>query len=1020
MNPAEIALKNRSTTVVFTMVVVVGGIFCYFHLGRLENPDFVIKTAVVTTSYPGASAEEVEQEVTDTLEEAIQSLGELKEIKSTSRDGLSVIHAEMKPTYKGAALQQVWDKLRRKVNDAQGQLPPGAGPSVVNDDFSDVYGLYYAITGDEYSYEELNEYAKNLKKELLLCEDVAKINFWGVQPEVIYIEVSQARMAELGISPRTIVGVVQSQNVVQSSGNVFVGDDYLRIEPTGEFSSEQRIGDLLIASPVAGHSIRLRDIAEIRRGYQDPPRQLMRFNGHRAVGLGISTVFGGNAVTMAKAVKTRMEELKPNRPAGMKVDIIYDQGGIVDEAVDGFVLNLVESVAIVIVLLLIFMGMRSGLLIGGVLIVTILATFIYMWMTDICLQKISLGALILALGMLVDNAIVIVEGVLTKIQQGIDHRTAAIRTVEQTRWPLLGATVIAVLAFAAIGFSPGNVGEFCATLFWVLACSLLLSWVTAVTVTPVFCVWFLKAPKVHVDTPYDRPFYRVYRRFLCAALRFWPLTLAAVAGSVVAAVIAFQFVPSFFFAGSTQPRFTVDLRRPEGIHISKTSESLRKIEARLHEDAAVDSVTTFIGQGSLRFLLPYAPQDPSPSYGQLLVTVKDLKDRAAVIERISAFIAKNFEDAEWRIEPFKNGPAYDAEIEARFRGPDKNVLRDLANQAKTVMRRFDTEDVRDTWRNRVCVLRPEFTESVARQTGLTRSDLASVLRMNFGGERVGIYREEDDLLPIVVRSPKEQHDKYTDARQIHAWSEAHGKPVPLDVIISDWTKHSIWEDPIIKRRHRRREIIVQCDPRVGLASSLLMKMKPRIEEIPLPFGYTLDWGGEFEESEKGKGPLAAMFPICMFGMFLILVMMFNGIRQPLVVFLCLPLISVGVTAGLLLTGIPFGFMAILGFLGLSGMLIKNAIVLIDEIELNRSSGIEPYQAVLDAAVSRLRPVSLASGTTVLGMAPLLWDPFYQGLAATVAGGLIGSTVLVLLVVPLFYVLIYRIQPKKSTVSVPAK
>ena len=1013
MNPAELALKNKATTVILTVVVAVAGVMCYFRLGRLENPDFVIKTAVVSTAYPGASAEEVEQEVTDTIEEAIQSLGELLEIESTSRDGLSVIHAEMKPKYRGAALQQVWDKLRRKVNDVQNQLPPGAGPSVVNDDFSDVYGLYYAITGDEYSYEELKEYAEDLKKELLLCQDVAKIGFWGIQPEVIYIEVSQPRMAELGISPQMIVGVVQSQNIVQPSGNVLVGDDYLRIEPTGEFSSEQRIGDLLIASPITGRSIRLRDIAEIRRGYLDPPRQLMRFNGHRSVGLGISTVFGGNAVTMANAVKTRLKELEPSRPPGMNVDIIYDQGGTVDEAVNGFVLNLVESVVIVIVLLLLFMGVRSGLLIGGVLILTILATFVYMWITDICLQKISLGALILALGMLVDNAIVVVEGVLIKVQQGMDHREAAVRTVDQTRWPLLGATLIAVLAFAAIGFSPGNVGEFCNTLFWVLGCSLLLSWVTAVTVTPLFCVWFLKAPKTSVEDPYDRPFFRIYRRSLCAALRFWPLTLAAVASSVVAALIAFQFVPAFFFAGSTQPRFTVDIWRPEGVHITKTLESLEKLDDFVRKDPAIANTATFIGQGSLRFLLSYAPQDPNPSYGQLLVTVKDFKDRAAAIAKIDAFIAENFADAEWRIQPFKNGPSYDAEIEARFRGPDEAVLRDLADKAKDIMRRFDTINVRDNWRNRVCVLRPEFTEPVARRTGLTRNDLATVLRMNFGGQRVGVYREGDDLLPIVVRSPGDQHDKYVDARKVHAWSEIHGKAVPLDAIVSDWTKNSVWEDPLIKRRYRKREIIAQCDPRVGLAAPMLTEMQPLVEAIPLPLGYTLDWGGEFEESSKGKGPLAMMFPICMFGMFLILVIMFNGIREPLIIFCCLPLISVGVTAGLLLTGIPFGFMAILGYLGLSGMLIKNAIVLIDEIDENLSKGIEPYQAVLDAAVSRLRPVSMASGTTVLGMAPLMWDPFYQGLAATVAGGLIGSTILVLLVVPLFYVLFYRIKPEKA-------
>jgi multidrug efflux pump subunit AcrB len=1016
MNPARIALKNRMTTVLLTIVIGIAGLRAYFHLGRLENPDFVIKTALIMTPYPGASAEEVEQEVTDTLEEAIQAMGELKEIESTSRDGLSVIHAEMKDKYRGAALQQCWDKLRRKVNDAQRGLPPGAGPSFVNDDFSDVYGLFYAITGEGYSYEELKEYAEDLKKQLLLCEDVAKIAFCGVQPEVIYIETSHERMAELDISPQMIVGIVQSQNIVQPSGNVLVGDDYLRIEPTGDFRSEQRIGELLITSPATGASIRLGDIAEIRRGYQDPPRQLVRFDGRPTVGLGISTVFGGNAVTMANAVKARLKELEPQRPAGMDVDIIYDQGGTVDRAVNGFVLNLVESVAIVIVLLLIFMGVRSGLLIGSVLIVTILATFLYMQLTGICLQKISLGALILALGMLVDNAIVVVEGTLIKIQRGIDRKTAAIQTVAQTQWPLFAATVIAALAFAAIGFCPGNVGEFCNTLFWVLAVSLLLSWVTAVTVTPVLCVWFLKAPKTAVADPYGKPFYRIYRRGLHTALRFWPATLGAVAASVVAAVIGFGYVPNFFFPGSDQPLFTVDFLRPEGVHITRTSDDLRKIEAYLNEQEHVHSVATFVGQGGLRFLLSYSPEDPNPSYGQLLVTVDDATYRDAIMEDLNAFIAREYEDAEWKIKPFMNGPAYDYDIEARFRGPDEKVLHDLADQAQEIMRRFSTKNVRDNWRNRVCVLRPDFSESVARQTGLTRNDLAHVLRMSFGGQTVGVYREKDDLLPIIVRSPQEQHDRYTDASKIHAWSEVHNRAVPLDVIVADWTANSVWKDPIIERWQRQREIKAQCDPREGLASPVLAELRPFVEEIELPPGYSLAWGGEEEESAKGTEPLAVAFPVCLFAMFLILIVMFNALRQPLIIFLCLPLISVGVTASLLITGLPFGFMSILGFLGLSGMLIKNAIVLIDEIEQNRSNDVAPYQAVLDAAVSRLRPVAMASGTTVLGMTPLLWDPFYQGLAATVAGGLIGSTILVLLVVPLFYVLFFRIKPVSPTTA----
>jgi len=1012
MNLSAIALKNRTATLVLALVVAAGGLYAYTSLGRLEFPDFVIKIAVVATPYPGASAEQVEQEVTDVLEEAIQSLGELKRVTSLSQDGLSVIHAEMEDRYHSDELQQIWDKLRRKVGDIQGRLPPGAGPSVVNDDFGDVYGLFYAITGAEYSFRELKDYADELKKQLLLCDDVAKIAFWGIQQEVIYIEVPQTRLAKLGLSPQAILGVVQSQDVVQPSGQVMLGDDYVRIEPTGEFRCETQIGDLLITSPATGGAFRLRDIAEIRRGYQDPPGQVMRLDGRPAIGMGISTVAGGNAVTMANAVEARLAELEPFRPPGMKLNVIYNQGGRVDQSVNEFMLNLALSVVIVIGLLFVFMGLRSGLLIGVSLLLTIFGTFLYMWLSDIALHKISLGALMLALGMLVDNAIVVVEGVLIKIEKGMKREDAAAETVAQTQWPLLGATFIAALAFAAIGFAPGNVGEVCRSMFWVLGASLLISWLIAVTITPLLCVWILNPPAGAAADPYDRPLFRFYRKGLHGIIRAWPVTLAAVAASIVAAVIGFGFVPQFFFSESTQPLFTIRLFFPQGTHIAVTSENIRRVEEHLRDDEAVRRVATFVGQGALRFVLNYSPQDPNGSFGELIVIVDHPASVSRVMERAEVFLAEEFGHAEWMVKRWAEGRDVDYAIEARFRGPDGEVLRDLAEQAKAIMRREPTALVRDDWRNRVPLLRPEFVESAARKTGLSRNDVAQALQMHFNGQRVGVYREDNQLLPLILRSPEGTQNDYSTARQIHAWSALHKEAVPLDTVVSDWTQHVEWRDPIIRRRHREREITAQSNPRGEFASVLQDRIRPPIEQMELPPGYTIEWGGEYEGSSEAREPLLVMFPICLGGMFLILILLFNDVRQPIIIFLCLPLISVGVTAGLLLTGIPFGFMAILGYLGLSGMLIKNAIVLIEEIDLNEAKGLDPYNAVLDAGVSRLRPVTMASGTTVLGMTPLIWDPFYQAMAATVAGGLIGSTVLALLVVPLFYVLVFRIRPHK--------
>lgn len=1018
MNPARFALRKRTVTVVLSLILAVVGIKCYLMLGRLENPDFVIKIAVVTTRYPGASPEQVEQEVTDVLEDAIQSMGELDEIWSVSQEGLSVIYAEMDDSYTSKDLPQIWDKLRRKVGDNQYKLPRGAGPSVVNDDFGDVYGLYYAITGENRSYEELKDYGRDLKKELLLCDDVAKIAFWGVQTEAIYIEMEPTDMSELGISPQQIIGVLQSQDIVQQSGKVRVGEDYVRITPTGDFTSEDQIGETLITSPVSGASFRLRDIATIRRDYVEPPWQVMRFNGKPAIGMGVSTVAGGNAVTMSNAVKERMAELESLRPKGMNAEIIYDQGGMVNEAVNGFVLNLVESVVIVIVLLVLFMGWRSGLLIGGVLLLTILTTFIYMWMNEISLQKISLGALILALGMLVDNAIVVTEGILIKIQKGVDRRKAAEEVVAQTQWPLLGATFIAILAFAAIGYAPGNVGEFCRSLFWVLGASLLFSWVFAVTLTPLLCVWLLPSPKPGKAgakelsaNPYDRLFFRVYRLFLHKSLRYWPVTLVALVVTVVAAGIAFQNVPSSFFPGSTQPHMLVEYWRPQGTHIDETNRDLAQIEQFIMDQEGVVNASGYVGQSTLRFLLSYDAKDPNSGFGQILVTAEDYQQLAGLREKVNAYISDNFHDAEWQIQRFQNGPPLNYKIEAKFRGPDRAVLRDLSEQTQEIMRRFPTRDVRDNWRNQVSVLRPSLSEQISRQTGISRQDVSNALQMNYGGIPVGAFREDEDQIPLIVRSPGSLHDTYTDARRIQLWSPALNRSVPLEQVVDDWDSQSTIEDSLIRRRYRVREITAQCNPRSGLASVLFADLKPVVErEVTLPPGYTLEWGGEYEASNDAQEPLAFMFPICLAGMFIILICLFNSIRNPIVIFLCLPLIVVGVAFGLLLLQLPFGFMAILGFLGLSGMLIKNAIVLIDEIELDRAAGEPPYQAVLDAGVSRLRPVVMAAGTTVLGMIPLLWDPFFNVMAATVGSGLIGSTALTLTVVPLFYILIFWIKP----------
>ena len=1005
MNPSTYALNNRTFMVVLTILMVGAGLLSYQHLGQLEYPNFTIKTALLSTVYPGASAAEVEEEVTDVIEEAVQALGPVDEIRSTSEDGLSVVYVDIKDSVDSSALPQVWDELRRKVSDAQNQLPPGVYPTVVNDDFGDVYGVFFAITGDGYSYRELRDYAESLKKELLLCDNVAKIALWGDQHEVIYVEFDQARIAELGLSPQMVFGTLQAQNVVEPGGQVRVGDDYIRISPSGTLQGEDSISDLLIGGP--GGLVRLGDIAHIVRSYQDPPSNKMYFNGQPAIGLGISTVADGNVVKMGQAIEQRMGELESLRPLGMDVHTINFQSADVTKSVNVFVINLIEAVAIVVILLMFFMGWQSGLLIGVVLLLTILSTFSAMLILDINLQKISLGALILALGMLVDNAIVVCDGILIRVEKGESRTEAAVEIVRDTRWPLLGATLVAILAFAAIGYSPGNVGEFCRSLFQVMALSLLISWVLAVTVTPLFCVWFLKIPDLHMENPYDRPMFRTYRRFLNACIHHRWVTMAVTILLMGLAVFGFRFVPQSFFPDSTNTLFLVNMWLPQGTHIDRSSEVGRAMSDFVEQMDEVENVTLLVGQGGLRFTLSYEPETPKGCYSQLLVRAKRYQDIEDMFVQIERYAREKFPDTEIINKKIVSGPGTSFKIEARFRGPDIGELRSLSSQAERIMRAStNTRDVRTDWRQSVYELRPQFSEKQARRIGVTRSDVAQALQWNYGGQTVGLYREGDTLLPIVSRLSESERSSVDHMQAVQVWSSLLQRFVPLRQVASAVSTE--WVQPLIVRRDRVRTITVQCNPVSGLADPLFQKLRGPIEDIELPPGYSLIWGGEYHDSKEGKDPLKRMFPICLLGMFIIVVGLFNSVRRPIIIFLTVPLSIIGVTTGLLLFGLPFGFMAILGFLGLSGMQIKNAIVLIDQIELDLRSGKHPYRSVLDASVSRMRPVMMASGTTILGMAPLVTDPFYAAMAVTIMGGLLAASLLTLVVVPTLYAIIYRI------------
>jgi multidrug efflux pump subunit AcrB len=1009
MNLAEYFLKNRVVTIVATVLLVGVGVKSYNGMGRLEDPEFTIKDALVITPYPGASAEEVEEEVTDEIEQAVQKLGQLDKIESRSERGLSTVTVTIQDKFDKTSLPQVWDELRRKVGDAQRYLPPGTQPSMVIDDYGDVFGVFMVVYGDEYTYAELKSVVDMLKRELLLVDDVAKIETLGENAEAIYIELNRNRMAQLGIPTGVVINELQSKNLVEDSGRVEIGREFITMDPTGEVNTLEDFEEIRIS--VNGTQFYLRDIADIRRGFTEPQANIIRFNGSSGIAMGISTRAGGNVVTMGEALKARMYELADEIPLGVDFGIVSLQSEAVTVAIDNFIVSLMQAVAIVIVVLLLFMGLRSGLLIGFILVVTILGSFIFLSPMGVALERISLGALIIALGMLVDNAIVVVDGMLIRIQKGEDPEKAAATVVSKTAIPLLGATAIAILAFAAIGTSQDSTGEFCRSLFQVILVSLTLSWVTAVTITPLLGVLFLKRPDKAEDNdakdPYDTGFYRGYRKVLTLCVRNRWITVAVVGVIFVVSVISFGNVKNSFFPPSTRPQFMIDLWMPQGTYIDQTAERAYRLEELLLAEEGVTKVTSMVGTGAMRFLLTYAPEKSNSAYAHFLVDVEDAKLVDDLIRKVDTAFNEAFVEAYVYGYKFELGPGAKGKIEPRIYGEDPDVLRTLGTQVEGIIKaEADAKAITTNWRQRVKIIRPQVLEEQASLLGITKPDISKVLREGFQGLRVGVYREEDLLLPIILKAPEEERSNSAYEDNLQIWSPVAQRSVPLRQMVSGF--ETSFEDEIIYRRDRRRAYSIYADPAVKTSAELFEAVKPKIEAVDMPEGYFLEWGGEYEDSARAKGSLAASIPTFIGAMILLTILLFNSLRQPLVIWLCVPLIIIGVTIGLLSFDQPFNFMAILGFLSLVGMLIKNAIVLIDEINEQNRCGNSPMKAILDSGTSRLRPVAMAAATTALGMMPLFSDAFFIAMAITIIFGLMVGTVLTMLILPVFYAIIFRV------------
>ncbi|PVA07397.1 efflux RND transporter permease subunit [Thalassorhabdomicrobium marinisediminis] len=1009
MDIARFSIDRPVYTWIVMLICLLGGIWGFASLGRLEDPAFTIKTAVVVTQYPGASAEEVALEVTEPLESQIQKMGEVKDIQSMNQPGLSWITVNMKDTYDGTELPQIWTKLRNRVGEAA--LPAGATRPFVNDSFGDVYGLYYAVTAPGFSDAEINRLSTYLRRELLAVDGVADVALSGVPDEVIYVEPDPALSTTLGIPPTALLGAVASANEIVDGGTLQNSDGRMLIQRPSGSDSVSEIAALSIG--IGGQIVNLTDFAHIYRGPEANPDLIVRHNGTEAFTLGVAGIATENIVEVGKRVDARLEQLRETLPLGISVQSVYRQHRVVEEASNAFLVNLAMSVTIVVVVLAVFMGWRAAIVVGTTLLLTVVGTLFFMNLASIEMERISLGALIIAMGMLVDNAIVVAEGMQIAMRGGKSSRDAATEAASKTQTPLLGATVIGIMAFAGIGLSPDATGEFLFSLFAVIAISLLLSWVLALTATPLLGHYFFRRGAGGGGEEYDGAIFRGYAAVLRVSLRLRWLVIAALVVGTAVCYVLFGQIKQQFFPDSNTPLYFVHYKLPQGASIHQTSDDLVVLEDWLDARDAVEAVTSFTGQGAARFMLTYQAEDPNPSYGHLIVRVTSLDVIEAEMDALEAYATEALPQGEFRVKRLAFGPGGGAPVEVRFLGRDADVLRDLADDAMARMQNASDNvvAVRHDWRERELVLRPIYAEDRAQDVGISRSQITETLKFATEGIDAGTFREGDRQIPIVIRSPRDADLALID-HVIHTGDG--GTLVQLDQVTDGFRFEA--QDTLIHRRDRRQVITVGADiPRGMTAAQVQAEVQDALEAMDLPEGYRMEWGGELESATEAQASLGSQLPLSAIIMVLISVLLFNALRQPLIIWLLVPMAVNGVSLALLGAGLPFTFTALLGLLSLSGMLIKNGIVLVEEIDLTREARPElPLRdAIVTASTSRLRPVFLAAATTILGMLPLLTDAFFQSMAATIMGGLAFASVLTLIAAPVFYFVMFRRAAKPS-------
>ena len=1040
-NLSRWALEHPALTRYLLIVLMVMGIAAYFQLGQDEDPPFTFRAMVVRTYWPGATAQQVAEQVTDKLERTLQEVPYADRIRSYSKPGESQIIFQIKDSSRATEVPGVWYAVRKKVGDMRQTLPPGVQGPFFNDDFGDVYGVIYALQADAgFSPAELKTFADDLRQQLLRLPDVSKVELFGAQDEKVFIEISQKRLAQMGLDLNQVLAQLGQQNAIESAGALQTPLDIVTVRVAGQFEAISQ----LQAMPIRGSNgvqLKLGDIASIRRGYVDPPVVKVRHQGQEVIAVGVSMTKGGDIIALGKALKISTQAIEKTLPAGIQLVQIQDQPTAVASSVSEFVKVLIEAVVIVLAVSFISLGlhentqgrdasgrklpfwrrytidMRPGLVVGITIPLVLGMTFLAMGYLGIGLHKISLGSLIIALGLLVDDAIIAVEMMVRKMEEGFDKVRAATFAYDITAMPMLTGTLITAVGFLPIGLARSVTGEYTFAIFAVTVIALVLSWIVSVYFVPYLGVLLLKTPKPHApEAPagphesFDTPFYNTFRRTVDAAVRFRWLTIGITVAIFALGIFGMTRVQQQFFPDSSRPEILVDIWSPEGTSFAANEAVAKRLEQRLMQEAGVASVSTWVGSGVPRFYLPLDQVFPQTNVSQLIVLPQDLKVRESLRVRLPAILATEFPEVRGRVKLLPNGPPVPYPVQFRVEGSDPAVLRQRADEVIAVMRQSpNTRGVNDNWNESVKVLRLEIDQAKARALGVTSQSIAQASRTVLSGSTVGQFREGDKLIDIVLRQPLDERNAITDIGNAYL-PTASGKSIPLTQIAKPVFA---WEPGVMWRDNRSYAITVQSDMAEGLqGATVTNELLPKLRELEsrwAPGTARLQVAGAVAESSKGSASIVAGVPIMLFLTFTLLMLQLQSFSRALLVFLTGPLGIAGVAGALLLLNRPFGFVALLGVIALMGMIQRNSVILIDQIEQDRAAGVPAWDAIVESAVRRLRPIVLTAAAAVLAMIPLSRSVFWGPMAVAIMGGLVVATVLTLLALPAMYAALYRVR-----------